>query len=150
MASPAPTKSIRFHRLRVRPPTFRYKCSAVCSLWNSVSADGISGNNEGYVIHLTPQFQFPDIARISNKVRRCAVGEIPFLRYAESYRTLESVLRISSQCRRPLVVFVGFCAYQQLGSQVLEHIFLLCVLARPRCGHCCQVLAGHQLYRPAV
>ena len=63
MAFPAPTKSIRFHRLH------EFDRSHSGNKWNAVSADGIPGNSEGYVIHLTPKFQFLGIGRFKNKVR---------------------------------------------------------------------------------
>ena len=71
-----------------------------------------------------------------------------FLRLAECYQTLETVLsslldpadnirdEVSSriQYRKSLVVAIGFHIYQQFSCQVREPIFPLCVLARHRYG----------------
>ena len=115
----------------------------------------------------TPSFQpltfQADTGRISNKLRRGSrlVERRSFVKPSVIGHVrvscrflLGTAMNVRNEVavwfRRPWAVAIGFSAYQQFGSQVVEHTFPLCVLARPQSGHRCQVLAGHRLSRSTV
>ena len=94
------------------------------------------------------------IARISNKlprgtrlVRRLFPDKLNVIRHLRV--PYESFLD-PGEDKKSLAVAIGICAYQRFSGQDRELIFLLCVLARLQCGHCCQCIAGHWLSRSTV